>query len=156
MQKLVSAGIAGMVFGTGIAISGMANPAKVMNFFDVFGSFDPSLIFVMGGGLIVAMAGYQILFRTLQKPVFDEKFSLPTSKFIDVQLVGGSALFGIGWGITGFCPGGAIPVVGLGVRGNWEFMVAMIIGMVIAMAVKTRMGKPKIGLPEANAVSLHR
>ena len=156
MQKLISAGIAGMVFGTGIAISGMANPAKVMNFFDIFGTFDPSLIFVMGGGLIVAMAGYQFIFRTREKPLFDEKFSVPTSKLIDTQLIGGSALFGIGWGITGFCPGGAIPVVGLGIFANWEFMVAMIVGMMIAMAIKVRMGKPKFGLPDAAAVSLRR
>jgi uncharacterized protein len=145
MKKILSAALAGMIFGTGIALSGMGNPAKVMNFFDVAGTFDPSLIFVMGGGLIVALVGYRLIFATRGQPLFEPRFSLPTARLIDRELVGGSALFGIGWGITGFCPGGAIPVLGLGVSSVYVFMASMIAGMLVAMAIKLRMGKSKFG-----------
>ena len=107
MSRIISALGAGLVFGLGIAISGMGNPAKVLNFFDVFGIWDPSLVFVMGGALITTAIGYRIVFRAKFAPMFDTKFHLPTSKTIDAKLVGGSALFGVGWGISGFCPGGA-------------------------------------------------
>ncbi len=145
MKKIVAAALAGMLFGAGIAISGMGNPAKVMNFFDVYGTFDPSLIFVMGGGLMVAFTGYRLIFATRAKPLFETGFSLPTLKRIDLELVAGSALFGTGWGMTGFCPGGAIPVLGLGVAPVYVFMASMVAGMLVAMAIKLRTGKSKFG-----------
>ena len=98
MQKFIISALIGAIFGLGIAISGMANPAKVLNFFDVAGSWDPSLIFVMGGALITTAIGYLAVFGARSKPVFDADFHLPINKTIDARLIGGSAVFGIGWG----------------------------------------------------------
>ena len=112
MKRILSALAAGMIFGAGIAISGMGNPAKVLNFFDPFGTWDPSLAFVMGGALLTTAVGYRLLLGRRQAPLFDTTFHLPTARTIDVKLVGGAALFGVGWGIAGFCPGGAVPALG--------------------------------------------
>ncbi len=119
----------------------MANPAKVLNFFDVAGIWDPSLAFVMGGALIVAFIGYRFVLRR-RAPVFDVRFHLPTRRDIDAPLVGGSALFGIGWGIAGFCPGGAIPALGLGEPDALMFVLSMLGGIVLASALrKMRRGR---------------
>lgn len=131
-MKLLSAFLIGSVFGIGIAISGMANPAKVLNFFDIAGTFDPSLIFVMGGALITAAIGYRIVFGARPEPVFEASYSVPTSRTIDARLVLGSATFGVGWGIAGFCPGGAIPALGLGYTQTFIFVGAMIVGIYLA------------------------
>ena len=122
----------GALFGTGIALSGMANPAKVLNFFDLAGSFDPSLAFVMAGALAVAAPGYALLFRMRQKPLFDQSFRLPGASAIDAKLIGGSAIFGIGWGIAGFCPGASIPALGLGHTSAAIFVAALLVGILIA------------------------
>ncbi|MFN3319145.1 MAG: DUF6691 family protein [Allorhizobium sp.] len=122
----------GALFGTGIALSGMANPAKVLNFFDLAGSFDPSLAFVMAGALAVAGPGYALLFRMREKPLFDQNFRLPKANTIDAKLVGGSAVFGIGWGIAGFCPGASIPALGLGHASAAIFVAALLVGILIA------------------------
>ena len=110
-MRLISAYLIGLVFGLGISISGMADPAKVLNFFDIAGTWDPSLIFVMGGGLIVTFIGYRFVFRK-PEPVLEHAFIVPKSNRVDPRLLGGSAVFGVGWGIAGFCPGGALPVIG--------------------------------------------
>ena len=122
----------GALFGTGIALSGMANPAKVLNFFDLAGSFDPSLAFVMAGALAVAAPGYALLFRMREKPLFDQSFRLPKASAIDAKLIGGSAVFGIGWGIAGFCPGASIPALGLGHASAAIFVAALLVGILIA------------------------
>ena len=122
----------GALFGTGIVLSGMANPAKVLNFFDLAGSFDPSLAFVMAGALSVAAPGYALLFRSRQKPLFDATFRLPKASAIDAKLIGGSAVFGIGWGIAGFCPGASIPALGLGHASAAIFVAALLVGILIA------------------------
>ena len=132
MSRIISALGAGLVFGLGIAISGMGNPAKVLNFFDVFGIWDPSLVFVMGGALITTAIVYRIVFRAKFAPMFYTKFHLPTSKTIDAKLVGGSALFGVGWGISGFCPGGAIPALGFAPWPTALFLIAMGGGILFA------------------------
>ena len=137
-MKLLSAFAIGMIFGLGIAIAGMANPAKVLNFFDVFGTFDPSLAFVMGGALITTAIGYRLVVGTRPKPVYGEKFAIPTKRDLDMKLIGGSTVFGIGWGITGFCPGGAIPALGLGHIDTLVFMVSMTAGIMIATYAQTR------------------
>lgn len=127
MMKLVFAGLTGLVFGSGIAISGMMDPAKVLNFFDIAGTWDPSLAFVMGGAVIVGFLGYRLVWRR-ETPLFDRRFQVPNSTTIDGRLVGGAALFGVGWGIAGFCPGAAIPALG---TGRWEvalFLVAVVVG----------------------------
>jgi uncharacterized membrane protein YedE/YeeE len=138
MSKILSAFAVGALFGIGIAISGMANPAKVLNFFDIAGAWDPSLLFVMGGALVTAAIGYRIVFGARQAPVFEKSFALPTSRRIDAELVGGSAIFGIGWGISGFCPGGAIPALGLGYSETPIFIASMIAGILLARALKAR------------------
>ena len=134
MKKLLISSLTGALFGLGIAISGMANPAKVLNFFDIAGSWDPSLIFVMGGALLTTALGYRLVFGARKKPVFDVQFHLPLNRRIDVRLIAGAATFGIGWGIAGFCPGGAIPALGFGGLPVIAFVGAMIVGITLARA----------------------
>ncbi|OHV87858.1 DUF6691 family protein [Mesorhizobium sp. ORS 3428] len=142
MNKLVSAFLIGGIFGLGIAVSGMINPAKVLNFFDIAGTWDPSLIFVMAGGLAVAFTGYRFVFGRREAPVYESAFALPTERAIDWQLVCGAAVFGIGWGIAGFCPGGSIPALGLGYSTTPIFIAAVIAGIVVARFTRTRLIQP--------------
>jgi uncharacterized protein len=130
--------LSGLLFGSGIAVSGMINPAKVLNFFDVAGTWDPSLAFVMAGGVVMAMIGYRLIFKNRGAPLFDAKFHLPTKKDIDVPLVAGSAVFGIGWGLSGFCPGGSIPALGLGQPQAFVFVAAMVVGLGAAKLFQSR------------------
>lgn len=142
MAKLLFSLLTGAIFGLGIAISGMANPAKVLNFFDVAGTWDPSLIFVMGGALLTTALGYRLVFGARKKPVFDAEFHLPANKTVDTRLVAGSATFGIGWGIAGFCPGGAIPALGFGGATVIVFTGAMVIGIMLARSLDGLRHKP--------------
>ena len=130
MMRNLAPLLAGLVFGVGIALSGMSDPAKVLNFFDVAGTWDPSLVFVMFSAMLTAMVGYRLVLGR-EKPLFEERFSLPTSRVIDAPLVLGSAVFGIGWGITGFCPGGAVPALGIGRVEPFIFVGAMIVGIFV-------------------------
>lgn len=132
MIKLFSAALIGAVFGLGIAVSGMANPAKVLNFFDLAGTWDPSLAFVMGGALVTTAIGYRLVFGRREQPVLAVRFEVPENQRIDRRLLVGSTLFGVGWGIAGFCPGGAVPALGLGYTQTLIFMAAMISGIVTA------------------------
>lgn len=138
MRRLFPALLIGLVFGAGIAISGMINPAKVLNFFDLAGQWDPSLAFVMGGALVVTLIGYRIVFRR-SGPMLDIAFHLPTRRDIDRPLVAGAALFGMGWGIAGFCPGGSIPALGLMQADAFVFVAAMAGGMMLARVLRKRM-----------------
>lgn len=131
-MKYLSAVVIGAIFGTGIVLAGMADPAKVMNFFDIAGTWDPSLAFVMAGALLVTAPGYWLVQRRAGRPVFDRSFHVPAKGRIDARLIGGSLLFGVGWGIAGFCPGGSIPALGLGHREAYVFLAALVTGMVIA------------------------
>ncbi|MCO6383802.1 DUF6691 family protein [Oceanicola sp. 502str15] len=135
MKKYILIYLIGLTFGLGISISGMANPAKVVNFFDVAGSWDPSLAFVMGGALFVTFIGYRLLFRRAA-PLWAGSFSLPNTRQIDARLIGGSLLFGVGWGIAGFCPGGALPALGTGRVEVIVFVVALIAGILLARALQ--------------------
>lgn len=118
----------GLLFGVGLIVSGMADPAKVLNFLDVFGTWDPSLAFVMGGGVIVAFIGYRLVFG-MKAPILGGSFQVPTRRDIDGRLLAGPALFGVGWGLGGFCPGPALTALGLGSTGVLAFMPAMLLGM---------------------------
>jgi uncharacterized membrane protein YedE/YeeE len=142
MNKLFSAFVIGAEFGLGIALAGMINPAKVFNFFDIAGSWDPSLAFVMAGGIAVAFPGYRLLFGNRRKPVLETEFTTPARTRIDAELVGGAAIFGIGWGIAGFCPGGAVPALGLGYSETVIFVAAMVAGIVIARGIRTVLPLP--------------
>jgi len=126
--------LAGLIFGLGLLISGMANPAKVQNFLDLAGAFDPSLLFVMAGAVVVTLVGYRLVLRA-PKPVLTERFHLPAVKDIDARLVGGAALFGIGWGLSGFCPGPAITSLALLAEGTLVFVPAMFAGIALARLV---------------------
>ncbi len=127
MSKLASALGAGFLFGIGLWVSGMANPKKVLGFLDVTGNWDASLLLVMGGAVAVTVAGFH--FVLLQgKPIFEEKFALPTRKDIDLPLVAGSAIFGIGWGIAGYCPGPALTAVATLSAESIVFVAAMVAG----------------------------
>ncbi|MEX0347786.1 MAG: DUF6691 family protein [Paracoccaceae bacterium] len=139
-MRLAIVFLIGVIFGTGITVSGMANPAKVLNFFDVAGGWDPSLIFVMGGALVTTFLGYKLV-STRDKPLLETGFRLPNMRNIDLKLVGGSALFGIGWGLAGFCPGGALPALG---TGRWEvfaFTGALVTGIILAKALQSAAAK---------------
>lgn len=130
-MRLIVSYLIGLIFGVGISISGMANPAKVINFFDVAGIWDPSLALVMGGALIVTFVGYRFVLKR-PAPLLSASFQLPTRRDLDLPLVGGSALFGIGWGIAGFCPGGALPALGTGQTEVFIFTAALIAGIFAA------------------------
>jgi uncharacterized protein len=136
-MRLLSAFGIGLIFGLGIAISGMINPAKVLNFFDLAGTWDPSLAFVMAGALAVVIPGYRIVFRQ-PGPRFDDGFQITDSRTIDRRLILGSATFGIGWGIAGFCPGGALPALGTGDPLVLLFVGALIVGLLVARWFQAR------------------
>ena len=136
-MKLALGYLIGLVFGVGIALSGMMNPAKVLNFFDIAGTWDPSLILVMGGALAVTAIGYRLVFGR-DRPLIDDHFHLPKASAIDARLVGGSALFGVGWGIAGFCPGGALPAIGTGRLEVFIFIAALLAGILATRAVVDR------------------
>jgi uncharacterized membrane protein YedE/YeeE len=142
MKSLVSAFLIGILFGLGITVSGMINPAKVLNFFDIAGNWDPSLAFVMGGGLITALIGYRLVFGRMKAPLLGVDFSAPDTDAIDRRLVGGAAVFGVGWGIAGFCPGGAIPALGLLRSEALVFVAAMMAGIALARTVKRKLPTP--------------
>ncbi len=118
----------GLVFGLGLVISGMSNPAKVLNFLDIFGTWDPSLAFVMGGAVIVTFIGFRLAWQRAS-PIFGTKFELPTRSDIDAPLLTGATVFGIGWGLGGFCPGPALTALPLATAGALAFVPALLVGL---------------------------
>ena len=130
---------AGLIFGLGLVISGMANPAKALNFLDVAGNWDPSLAFVMLGAIAVTATGFRFVLRR-PKPLLEQSFHLPGQSSIDRPLVIGSAIFGLGWGLFGFCPGPAITSLGLAATGTLVFVPMMLIGIAAAALIRKRLG----------------
>jgi uncharacterized membrane protein YedE/YeeE len=120
----------GLVFGLGLAVSGMMNPAKVIGFLDVAGDWDPTLAFVMGGALLVAIPAYRVILKR-RRPVLSDGFSLPAEEKLDAPLIWGSSLFGAGWGLVGFCPGPAVAAIVTGLPTVLGFVAAMIAGMAL-------------------------
>lgn len=143
MSFLVNLGL-GLLFGAGLVISGMSDPAKVLNFLDLFGTWDPSLAFVMGGAVLVAFVGYRVVLRR-DAPLADDRFHLPGQSAIDAPILIGPAIFGVGWGLGGFCPGPALTALGLGEAGTLAFVPAMILGMWAARALADRRAAPEAG-----------
>jgi len=127
MNRIISSFAIGILFGIGLTIAQMVNPAKVLSFLDLAGNWDPSLAFVMGGGAGVAALGYRLVLRR-QRPLLADAFQVPKRTDIDARLVIGGGLFGIGWGIGGLCPGPALSVLALGHSEAIIFMVAMLTG----------------------------
>ena len=130
-MRILSTLIAGLIFGTGLILSGMANPVKVQNFLDFFGSWDPSPALVMGGAILVTMPGFWLI-QKRKTPFFNNVFNLPTRTDFDFRLLAGAAIFGIGWGLGGFCPGPAVTSLSLAAKGTLVFVPAMLIGMAAA------------------------
>jgi uncharacterized protein len=120
----------GLVFGLGLAISGMMNPAKVIGFLDVAGDWDPTLAFVMGGALLIAIPAYRVILKQ-RRPFLSGGFSLPVEEKLDAPLMWGSSLFGVGWGLVGFCPGPAVAAIVTGLPAVLGFVAAMIAGMAL-------------------------
>lgn len=120
--------LAGTLFGAGLMISGMMDPAKVIGFLDVFGDWDPSLMFVMGGALIITIPVFRLIL-VKQKPAFCEAFNLPAKTQIDTSLLMGAAIFGIGWGLYGYCPGPAISSLASLNMAGFLFVPSMLAGM---------------------------
>lgn len=144
MKTTLSALVAGLVFGFGLVISGMSNPAKVLNFLDIAGTWDPSLAFVMAGAVAVTSIGYRLILKQ-DTPKFAAAFALPTRRDIDRPLIAGSALFGLGWGLGGFCPGPAWTALPLADRGTLAFLPAMLAGMWLARMALGARAVPKAG-----------
>ena len=150
---LLSAAISGMIFGVGLALAGMLNPAKVAGFLDIFGLWDPSLMLVMAGGIMVNAAGYFLFVRggqssfsqslfsqsSFSRPFFAKSFSLPEARQIDRKLVIGSGLFGMGWGLAGLCPGPVIASIGLDPAGIFPFLAVMLAGLKLGNLIRIKL-----------------
>ena len=132
-RRLLPPLVSGTLFGAGLTLSGMTDPARVRGFLDLFGNWDPTLAFVMGGAVAVMVVAWRIRAR-MAKPLFGENFSLPDRSDLDPQLLAGSALFGIGWGIAGLCPGPAIASLALSPGAVLPFVAAMLAGMALHRA----------------------
>lgn len=124
------AALVGLIFGLGLLVSGMANPQKVLGFLDLAGPWDPSLALVMGGAIAVGLVGFAIA-RKRQRSLLGEPMQLPSRTDIDAPLLVGSALFGIGWGLAGYCPGPALTGITAGMPSAIIFSAAMLVGMVL-------------------------
>jgi hypothetical protein len=143
MMIVLSSLLAGLVFGLGLIVSGMANPAKVLGFLDIAGSWDPSLAFVMGGAIGVGMVAFFVA-RQRTVSFIGAEMKLPTARHIDGRLVIGSLLFGVGWGIGGFCPGPGLVAVGMGEFKALVFVAAMLVGMGVFELLERRKQPPAL------------
>jgi uncharacterized protein len=130
MLRMLVALFSGTLFGLGLTVSGMVNLQKVIGFLDVAGDWDPTLAVVMGGALLVAIPAFRLIFKR-SRPVLEDEFELPTKKELDASLLGGAALFGVGWGLSGFCPGPSVVALASGLAPVFAFVTAMIAGMAI-------------------------
>lgn len=151
-MRVIVALVAGLIFGAGLTISQMVNPAKVLAFLDlggsVSGAWDPSLALVMGAALAVAAPAFHLA-RQRGEPVFASRFYIPTRRDLDTRLMAGAVLFGAGWGLVGFCPGPAIAALGLGASKAVIFCAAMLAGMMLYELF----ARPPRTLPEADAAA---
>jgi uncharacterized membrane protein YedE/YeeE len=142
MPRMIVALFAGALFGLGLAVSGMTNPAKIIGFLDVAGEWDPTLAFVMGGTLLVTIPAFRLILGR-PRPILADGFALPTKSALDGRLLGGAALFGVGWGLSGFCPGPAVAALVTGLAPVFAFVAAMMVGMVLYAWVFER---PALGI----------
>ena len=130
MRDILSGLVVGTIFGAGLALSDMINPARVLAFLDLFGAWDPTLAFVMAGALLPSALGYVVV-RRMRRPVMAERFRIPENRVVEPRLLAGAALFGAGWGLAGFCPGPAIASLAFGYWNSWLFVTAMLAGMAL-------------------------
>lgn len=130
MIKTVVALFSGVIFGLGLVVSGMMDPQKVIGFLDVAGDWDPTLAFVMGGALLVTLPAFRLVLKR-PRPVLADGFALPTKSALDRRLIGGAALFGVGWALSGFCPGPAVAALATGLTPVLAFVASMLVGMAV-------------------------
>ncbi len=138
-MKSLSALISGILFGMGLAISGMTDTEKVIGFQNIFGNWVPDLVFVMGAAVLATAIGFKLLFRLRAKPLFDVGFSIPKNKIIDRKLIIGAIVFGIGWGLYGYCPGPAVASIIYLSPVTLIFIFTMVVGMFIGNIISKRM-----------------
>ena len=136
MRVLLPGLIVGIIFGAGLTLSDMVNPARVQAFLDVAGAWDPTLLFVMSAAIIPSAIAYLIR-RRMDRPFLESTFSIPENRGLDLPLIAGAVLFGIGWGLVGFCPGPAVAGLVLGAWQPWLFVIAMFVGMLTHGVVVT-------------------
>lgn len=137
-MSVVLAAVTGAIFGGGLLLAGMTRPERVIGFLDVAGAWDPSLAFVMGGALVVFALSLRLVLRRRRDPWFDVTFHLPTRRDVDTRLLAGAAIFGVGWGLGGLCPGPGLVAAGSATPGGVVFVLAMIAGM----AIQRRLTQP--------------
>ncbi len=135
MNRELSALLAGLLFGVGLALSEMTNRQRVLGFLDVSGAWDPTLLFVMGGAVLVTLVTFRFVLRR-SRPVLEQQFHLPSKKSLDPPLMIGAAIFGIGWGVAGYCPGPALASLTALTPNPWVFCVAMVAGSMLAKRVQ--------------------
>jgi uncharacterized membrane protein YedE/YeeE len=136
MSDILVGLIAGLIFGLGLCLSGLADPSVVLGFLDLAGAWNPTLLFVMGAGLIVTLIGYRFALGQ-DHPLWSSRFNLPTATSIDTPLISGAAIFGIGWGLAGYCPGPAVVSLASGRTEVFVFVAAMVIGMIAVRWLRT-------------------
>ena len=144
MLRMLVALFSGTLFGLGLAVSGMVDPAKVIGFLDVAGNWDPTLAFVMGGALLVTIPAFRLILKH-PHPALANNFELPTKRGVDTRLIGGAALFGLGWGLGGFCPGPAVTALATGLTPVFAFVAAMVAGMVLYKWTSERLAFARYG-----------
>ncbi|HEU4580429.1 MAG TPA: DUF6691 family protein [Polyangiaceae bacterium] len=149
-QQWLTAFASGLLFGAGLLLGGMTDPRKVIGFLDVAGAWDPSLAFVMLGAVVVHFIAYRWA-RGSASPLFADEFAIPKLRHIDAKLVGGSAVFGVGWGLAGYCPGPGIVSLGAGSRDALVFVITMLIGMLLSVKYEARQSRASTGAQPARA-----
>lgn len=153
VTRPLSAFITGLLFGAGLVVAGMTRPEKVLGFLDVFGVWDPSLAFVMLSAIgVYAVSRWLVLRR--RAPLFDTQFHVPTNRVLDARLLAGSAVFGVGWGLGGYCPGPALVAATSGALAPFVFVTAMTLGAVVHARTNTRGVVPASGVPRDSVVNL--
>lgn len=138
MYSRITGLVTGLIFGAGLSIGGMTDPARVLGFLDIFGQWDATLVFVMGGALVTTSLGYHWVLKR-PTPLFGDAFHLPKRTDIDLPLIGGASLFGIGWGLVGYCPGPALASLAAGQTGTLMFVLAMILGLILGGYSRSRL-----------------
>lgn len=141
-MKMLMALCVGLLFGFGLSLGGMTQPAVVLGFLDIFGHWNPQLAFVMGGAVLTTMIGFRLVWKR-SRPLFDEKFQLPTAKDLDFRLVAGSATFGIGWGLGGYCPGPALASLSSGVLPGFLPVFVLVGTMIVGWWLAARLPAAK-------------
>ncbi|MBB3194887.1 DUF6691 family protein [Roseateles terrae] len=148
-MTLFTALLSGLIFGLGLLLSGMASPAKVLGFLDLAGAWDPSLALVMAGAMAVGLIAFGVAGQR-SRSLLDQPMQLPSTRQIDRRLVGGSVLFGIGWGLAGFCPGPALVGLGLGSGPALLFVAAMLVGMKLFDWLERRQATARVAAATAS------